>query len=138
MRKMKKTTVVFLALMMLMIANFTVAAAYSYNFTIIRANPVYTSNVSKNKTANYGIVSVVSVSDSASGFYTRYCICNAYSPLEISDSIELQNVRGQSGHMDYANPYLIDTVRMKGVDNRLTAPNYSTVGGYWSPTQTLA
>lgn len=135
MKKMKKTTMVFLALIMLMIANFTVAAAYSYNFTIIRANEVYTSSVTKNKTANYGIVSVLSAS--ASGYYTRYCICSEYSSLEVSDPIELQNVRGRSGHMDYANPFLTGGVRMKGIDARMTAPNYSTVTGYWSPTQTL-
>lgn len=134
MKKVKKTTVIFFSLMLLIVANFSVALGYQYNFTITRGNTVSTGKATKNKTASYGKISVIS--SSASAYYTTYYITTD-SNVRATKTTEVKNTRANIGKMNYYNPYLIASVKLKGVDARMTAPNYSTVSGYWSPTENI-
>lgn len=134
MKRVRKTTIVFLSLMLLMAANFGVVLGYQYSFTITRGNTVSTNTVTKNKKADYGKVSVIS--STASSHYTTYYIATS-SNVQATKTAEVKNTRGYLGIMYYYNPYLVASVKLKGADARLTAPNYSTVSGMWSPTQNI-
>ncbi len=136
MKRGKKTTIVFLSLMLLLVANFSVAMAYQYSFTIFRGQTAETGTKAKTKTAKYGKVSVISTSGGAGGYYTTYCILTQ-SNVRATNYAEVKNLRGQNGFMNYSNPYLIANVKLRGADARLTAPNNSKVMGMWSPTENI-
>lgn len=120
--------------MLLMVANFGIASGYQFNFTITRANIVSTKAVVKKSKADYGKVSIIS--STAGSYYTTYYIATD-SNVIATKTKEVKNTRGNSGKMEYYNPYLVASVKLKGADARLTAPNYSRVTGMWSQTENI-
>ena len=135
MRKIKKTSVVFFALVMAMVANFSVAMAYSYDFTLVRAVGVNTAAVKKDAVVKYGFVSVLS--SSAPSYTTDYAIVKENSQTALTNFVRVLNQRGEGGKMFYDNPKYSEKVRMMGIDDTLKAPNNTHVTGLWSPNTTI-
>ena len=138
MKRLKKSSIVFLALLLTMIANFgiTMAAGSTFDFTLVRGVNDKSDPTAKTKYAEYGIVNVLSTS--TAGYSTDYSIIGAYSTVPCTDITRIENSRGAYGEMDYDNPYFMGNVRLRGIDGTLLAPAYATVSGYWSPLQTLS
>ena len=132
MRKIKKTSVVFFALVMAMVANVAIAKA-SYDFTIYRGVVDQTDTYStKDADSKYGIVSVLA--SSAPGYTTDYLFINTASGQVDSSTTRVSNARGSYGQIHYKadieNKSLNE--RLRGADNRLMGPSSYTVSGLWS------
>ena len=135
MKKLQKTSVVFFALVMLLVANFSIAMASSYDFTLVRAVGQNSGAVSKNKIAQYGYVEVLG--SSAPSYTTDYAIIMENRETPLTDFVRVLNDRGERGKMFYNNPNYIDKVRLRGVDNTLKAPNYTHITGLWTPYEEM-
>ena len=135
MRKIKKTSVLFLTLVMAMVANFSVAMAYSYDFTLVRAVGVCSGVALKNKVADYGFVNVLGSSQPS--YTTDYAIIREDSITGLTNYVTLSNERGTSGKMYYLSTVNNMRVRLRGIDGRLKAPDGTHVTGLWSPYDEL-
>ena len=139
MKKMKKSSIVFFALTLLMVAtNVAVVMGSSYNFTIYRAIADETDGVlNKDKYSSYGIVSVLSTS--AEGYYTDYLLVGSSDEKAVSDYAHIRNNRGSGGHVNYTfeNYRKSLYVKLRGADNSLTAPPTYRVSGMWSANQQM-
>ncbi len=138
--QIKKSSVVILAALSLLAGGFSTAYAdddkEDYKFTIVRnvtAKDQISGNeqIWKTKKSDYASVKVTSASSPSS--YTTYKVYN-YDTL-ISHTTELKNTAGKKGQVQYLNTatHYDFPVNIRGIDNRGTAPNYSTVEGVWSP-----
>lgn len=132
-RKISKKAIALTLAVSTMAGSFATAYAADYNFTIVRAIKDKTKQVWKDKTGAIGEVSIEKAS--APSYYTTfgfYC----YDDL-ISNTPEVQNQPGKSALIIYDNDATGKDfwVNLRGWDNRLTAPNYSTVSGTWNPVR---
>ena len=135
MKKMKKSSIVFLSLLLIMVANFSIALASSYDFTLVRAVGAETGITLKNKDADFGFVTVLTSSEP--GYTTDYHIIDGYELIAYTDQVRVKNQRYESGRMYYDKPEWLGYVRLRGIDGSLKAPNYTTVTGLWSPMEEM-
>lgn len=131
----KKSSVVLMTVMGLLVGSFTTAyAAESFKFTIVRNVTATTGDdqVWKSKSGAFAKVTVKSASSPSS--YTAYKVYNY--DTKISDVKTTQNKTNNSVLLQYDSGSQGKDfwVNLRAVDPNGTAPNYSTVSGNWEPT----
>lgn len=138
MKKVKKSSVTILTVLVLMAGAFCTAyaAEQNYKFTIVQGvtstNAANSDQVYKDTNGVYAYVKVDTAS--APSYYTTYKVYN-YDDL-VSNAVEVINKSGYYGYPKYISGaegkgYWVN---LRGTSGKTPAPNYSTVSGIWRPT----
>lgn len=135
--KIKKSSIVIVSALSIMLGSFAMASAQDYKFTLVRGaistNGSTDEQVWKDKNSGYGRVDVTS--SSAPGYSTSYGIYS-YDTI-ISTRSDIKNKTGSYGYILYdSNAMGKDFWVNLRATNTSTNPaaNYTTVEGTWSPT----
>lgn len=132
MKKIKKSTLIFAAVFVMVFGTFTTSMAAKFSFTINRGLTVKSSTVQKTGKSYFGTVTITKAS--ATGYKTDFVIVN-YNNLKMTETKAVKNSYRGTTKLAYfdANVLASRMTRLRGIDSRMTAPNGSTVSGSWTP-----
>lgn len=132
MKKIKKSTLIFAAVFVMVFGTFTTSMAAKFSFTINRGLAVKSSAVEKTGKSYYGTVAITKAS--ATGYKTDFVIVNSDN-FKMTETKTVNNSYKGTTKLAYfdANILASRMTKLRGIDSRMTAPNGSTVNGSWTP-----
>lgn len=132
MKKIKKSTLIFVAVFAMVFGTFTTSMAAKFSFTINRGLAVKSSAVEKTGKSYYGTVTITKAS--ATGYKTDFVIINN-DYFKMTETKTVNNSYKGTTKLAYFNGDISARrmTRLRGIDSRMTAPNGSTVNGTWTP-----
>ena len=132
MKKIRKSTLIFAAVFVMVFGTFTTSMAAKFSFTINRGLTVESSAVEKKGKSYFGTVNITKAS--ATGYKTDFVIISNDN-FKMTETKAVKNsYRGVTKLAYLDNNVLARRMtRLRGIDSRMTAPNGSTVSGTWTP-----
>lgn len=132
MKKIRKSTIIFAAVFVMVFGTFTTSMAAKFTFTINRGLTSKSSTVEKTGKSYFGTVTLTKAS--APGYKTDFVIINSDNFIMTEKQTVSNSYRGTT-KLAYFNGDISARrmTRLRGIDSRMTAPNGSTVSGTWTP-----